>query len=152
MPQCSGKNNKDEKMILVIRISGMVGVSRRVEETLYRVKLRRKYAAVLLEPSAQVQKLLRKIRSYVAYGKVDDQTLIKLIEKRGQPAEKDKKIDAEKVVEQLDKKPLQELGLKPFFRLHPPRGGIESKKHFGVGKGVLGDNKEKINDLVRRML
>jgi len=28
----------------------------------------------------------------------------------------------------------------------------ESKKHFGVGKGVLGDNKEKINELVRRML
>jgi len=36
--------------------------------------------------------------------------------------------------------------------LHPPRKGIESKKHFGVGKGVLGDNKEKINELLERML
>ena len=30
--------------------------------------------------------------------------------------------------------------------------GIESKKHFNVGKGVLGDHKEKINDLIERML
>ncbi|KKL95423.1 hypothetical protein LCGC14_1854700, partial [marine sediment metagenome] len=42
------------------------------------------------------------------------------------------------------------LNLKPFFRLHPPRKGIKSKLHFP--KGVLGDNKEKINDLVLRML
>ncbi len=41
---------------------------------------------------------------------------------------------------------------KNFFRLHPPRRGIESKKHFGVGKGVLGDNGEKINELLVRML
>jgi glycosyltransferase involved in cell wall biosynthesis len=46
----------------------------------------------------------------------------------------------------------EELNLKPFFSLHPPRKGINSKKHFGVKKGVLGDNKEQINDLIKRML
>jgi large subunit ribosomal protein L30 len=46
----------------------------------------------------------------------------------------------------------QDGKLKPFFRLHPPRKGIESKKHFGVGKGVLGNNGDGINDLVLRML
>ena len=46
----------------------------------------------------------------------------------------------------------EHLGLKPFFRLHSPRGGINSKAHFPVRKGVLGDNKEKINELVKRML
>ena len=40
--------------------------------------------------------------------------------------------------------------IENFFRLHPPRGGIKSKIHFP--KGVLGDNKEKINDLIKRML
>jgi hypothetical protein len=63
-----------------------------------------------------------------------------------------KKIDAEKIVAGLEKKTLSELGLKPFFRLHPPVKGIDSKIHFGRKKGVLGDNKDKINDLVRRML
>ena len=72
--------------------------------------------------------------------------------RRGQPIDKKKKIKAEEIVSQLNKKDLSDLGLKPFFRLHPPRGGIESKKHFGVGKGVLGDNKKNINTLVKRML
>ena len=60
-----------------------------------------------------------------------------------------------KPIEGLNKKGLEELGLKPFFRLHPPRGGIESKKHFGVGKGVLGDNKKlssKIEPLSRMQI
>ena len=45
---------------------------------------------------------------------------------------------------------VEELNMKPFFRLHPPRGGINAKIHFP--KGVLGNNKEKINDLIKRML
>ena len=39
-----------------------------------------------------------------------------------------------------------------FFRLHPPRKGIDSKKGFGVGKGVLGNHGDKINELIGRML
>lgn len=139
-------------MIAVIRISGMVKVPKAVQETLHRIYLRRKYATTLLNPSQEISKLLKKIRNYVAYGDIDKKTLLELIKKRGQPVEKEKKVDAEKIVEQLDKKSLKSLGLKPFFRLHPPRKGIESKKHFGVGKGVLGDNKEKINELIKRML
>ncbi|RLE44033.1 50S ribosomal protein L30, partial [Candidatus Woesearchaeota archaeon] len=89
---------------------------------------------------------------FVAYGDIDKETLKLLVEKRAQPLDKSKKLDIEKIVEQIDKKDLKTLGIKPFFRLHPPRKGIESKKHFGVGKGVLGDHKGKINDLIRRML
>jgi len=40
--------------------------------------------------------------------------------------------------------------LKPFFRLHPPRGGLKNSKE-PFPKGVLGYNKE-INELVERML
>ena len=47
-------------------------------------------------------------------------------------------------------KKYDELGIKPFFRLHPPRGGIRSKVHYP--EGVLGNHKEKINELVERML
>ena len=64
-----------------------------------------------------------------------------------------KKIDAKKIIEELEKgKKYEEVNVKPFFRLHPPRKGIESKKHFGVGKGVLGNHKDKINKLIERML
>ncbi|MFH1290148.1 MAG: uL30 family ribosomal protein [Nanoarchaeota archaeon] len=139
-------------MILVIRISGIIGLPSEMRETLYRLKLRRKYSAVLLKPTQETMKLLKKVRNHVAYGGVNKETLTELIRERGQPSDSKSKINAKKIVPDLDKKSLKDLGLKPFFRLHPPRGGIESKKHFGVGKGVLGDNKEKINDLVRRML
>ncbi len=139
-------------MILVIRISGLVNVPKKINEALYRLRLRRKYSAVLLKPSTENQKLLKKIRNYVAYGDINKEALKKLIMKRAHTIPKESEIDAEKIIWQLEKKSLKKLGIKPFFRLHPPRKGIESKKHFGVGKGVLGDNKEKINELVERML
>jgi large subunit ribosomal protein L30 len=139
-------------MILVIRIAGRVGVQKDVKETLERLRLRKKYCAVIIKPSTENQKLLKKIRNQIAYGDITKETLLELIKKRGRYSDKQKKIDAEKILQELDKKSLKDTGLKPFFSLHPPRGGIESKKHFGVGKGVLGDNKGKINDLVKRML
>src|SRR3989338_19358 len=139
-------------MILAIRISGQVKLSHDIVEALYRMRLRKKYSAVLLKPTKENLSLLRKLRDYIAYGDINKETLLDLIKSRGQSMEKSKKINAEKIYEELGKKSLEDLGLKPFFRLHPPRGGIDSNKHFGVARGVLGDNKDKINDLVRRML
>jgi len=139
-------------MIVVIRIRGLVGVPGNVEETLHRVRLRRKYSAVLLKDNEENIKMLKKIRDYVAYGKINDEMLGKLVESRAQNIDKKKKIDAKKVVSEIGKKSYEDLGIKPFFRLHPPRKGIDAKKHFGVDKGVLGDNKEKINELLGRML
>lgn len=138
-------------MILVIRISGMVEVPTTINDTLSRIRLRRKYAAVLLKETDDNYKLLSHIRNFVAFGTIDNATLTELVTKRGQ-ALKGKKIDAIKIVGDIEKKSLEELGLKPFFRLHPPRGGIKSKLHYPLKGGVLGDNKTDINVLVRRML
>ena len=139
-------------MILVIRIAGMVKKPNKIDESLHRLRLRRKYSAVLLEDSDESKKILKNIRDYVAFGKIDGKMLEKLVELRAQPVDKNKKVDAKKVVAGIGNKKYEELEIKPFFRLHPPRKGIESKKHFGVGKGVLGDHKEKINELLGRML
>jgi len=138
-------------MIIAIRISGLVETPSEIGETLFRIRLRRKYSAVLLHPTAENLKLLSKIRNFVAYGEISNETLKELISRRAVPADK-KKIELSKVIEQLEKKSPESAGIKPFFRLHPPRGGIDSKLHFPIRKGVLGDNKEKINELVRRML
>ena len=138
-------------MIIVIRISGLVDVPQKIEEALYRMRLRKKYVAVLVEETPENIKMIENVRNFVAYGHIKEQIIETLIESRGESIDK-KKIDAKKVVSQLSKKSLQELGVKPFFRLHPPRKGIESKKHFGVGKGVLGNNKEHIVKLLERML
>ncbi len=139
-------------MILIIRISGLVDVSSDVNEALFRMRLRKKYTAVVLKDNETSRKLLQKVRNYVAFGNITKEDLTMLLEKRGLPVDKKKKIDVKKVVDGFEKSSLLDLGVKPFFRLHPPRKGIDSKLHFGVRKGVLGDNKDKIAELMRRML
>ena len=141
-------------MILVIRISGDVDLTSEIKETLFRMRIRRKYSAVLIKPSPEALKLLRRVRDFVAFGDINKETLSLLLQKRAIPSKKGKKIDVKKIIEELEKRKLTEIEeIKPFFRLHPPRGGIDSKNHFGTSKkAVLGDNKDKINDLVRRML
>ncbi|MEM3112807.1 MAG: uL30 family ribosomal protein [Candidatus Pacearchaeota archaeon] len=138
-------------MKAVIRVRGLVNINEDIENTLNRLKLRRKYTCVVLEDSKILNGMIKKIRSFVAYGEIDKKTLIELIKYRGQKLDKTKKIDPEKIYEILLKeKKFDNTGIKPFFRLHPPRGGVNTKDHFP--KGILGDNKEKINDLIRRML
>lgn len=141
-------------MIAIIRIHGMVKIKKRLEETLQRLRLKRKYSCVVLvKPKKEQLGMTKNVKNFVAFGEIDKETFEKLIEARGQLINKKKKINVKEVVKELEKgKKYEELNLKPFFRLHPPRKGIDSKKHFGVKKGVLGNNKEKINELIRRML
>lgn len=118
--------------IAVIRIAGQVGLKKPIVETLFRLRLRRKYSCVVFDAPTEIDLgMLKRVKDFVAFGEISDELYKELAEKRGQKGKDGK--------------------LKPFFRLHPPRGGAETKKHFGVGKGILGENK-KMNELVRRML
>lgn len=120
-------------MITAIRIRGDVGLKKDVRETLNRLRLRRKYICIVLEkPTKEQLGMIHRLKDFVAYGEIDESMYKKLVDARGI---KDSKGN-----------------LKPFFRMHPPRGGIESKKHFGVNKGVLGNHGDKINELMERML
>jgi len=117
-------------MICIIRIKGQVGITKETTDTLYRLRLRKKYACVLLEPTKVNLGMINRVKDFVAFGEISEEMKKELIQKRGK-----KDVDGK---------------LKPFFRLHPPRKGIKSKVHYP--KGVLGNNKEKINELVKRML
>ena len=155
MEKQTSEKIKNKELTAVIRISGMVKVKPEIANSLERLKLRRKYSCVLIDISNKnVLGMLKKVKYYVAYGKPEKKTLIDLIKKRAKSIEGNKKeikIDAEKVVEGLlNNKKLKDFGLKPFFRLHPPRKGIKSKLQYP--KGVLGDNKKDINKLIGNML
>jgi large subunit ribosomal protein L30 len=141
-------------MICLIRIRGEVGVNKDIEETLNRLRLRKKYSCIVMHnPGTGESGMIKKVKDFVAFGKINTETFEKLIEKRGQPVDKKKKINPKEVISGFEKgKRLEEMNLKPFFRLHPPRGGIDSKKHFGVAGGVLGNHGDKINELLERML
>jgi large subunit ribosomal protein L30 len=115
-------------MIAVVRISGQVGLNKEIKETLNRLNLRTKYCCVVLEnPNPSQLGMIKVVSNFVAFGELDKETYEKLLKERGKKGNR-------------------------FFRLHPPRGGIDSKKHFGVKKGVLGNNKEEIGKLIGRML
>lgn len=138
-------------MKCIIRISGQVGLRKIIVETLNRLRLQRKYACIVINPSKDQLGMIKKVENFVAFGEINKETFEKLIEKRGQLIDKKKKINVKECAEKIEKgKKYQELNLKPFFRLHPPRKGIDSKKHFP--KGVLGNHKNKINELIERML
>ncbi len=141
-------------MILAIRISGLVEIPQRDNETLMRIRLRRKFSATLLKDTEENNKLIQNIRNHIAYGSVSKEDLLVLLEKRAQPIDKKKKIDVKSAVDALmsGKATFESLNIKPFFRLHPPRGGIDSKLHYPKKKGVLGNHGDKIGILLRRML
>jgi large subunit ribosomal protein L30 len=149
-------------IISVIRIDGEVKVKPQIANTLNRMRLRKKYSSVLINSDNKSQMgMLWKIRHAVAYGEIEKETLSKLLKARAMPdySQVDK---VKKIMEKIEKNPeeiageliegknLEELGIKPFFRLHPPRKGINSKLQYP--KGVLGNNKKDINKLIERML
>jgi ribosomal protein L30/L7E len=111
--------------IAVIRIKGQIGLKKDIIETFKRLNLPKKYSCIILENNEVNKGMVNKVRNFVAFGEINEETLKKLKKSR----------------EKKDKK---------FFGLHPARGGIETKKQFP--KGVLGNNKEKINELIERML
>ena len=115
-------------MIAVIRIRGQVGLDKDMKETLFRMKLRRKYVCAIFEPTKENLGMVKKTRNFISYGEISDETYNELVKKRG------KKVGGK---------------LKPFFRLHPPRGGAETKLHYP--RGILGENKE-MDKLIGRML
>jgi len=140
-------------MIVIIRIRGKVKLNKDVEETLSRLRIKRKYTCVIIdEKDETLVGMLKKVRNCVAYGEIEKGALTRLIEKRGKNIDKSPIKNPEKIAEELEKgKKLSESGLKPFFRLQPPRGGLKSsKKHFP--KGVLGNHGKEINKLIERML
>jgi len=117
-------------MIAIIRIRGQVNIRKEITETLKRLGLKTKYSCLILEkPNAVELGMIEKIKDFVAFGEINQETYKKLVEARGKYSKS-----------------------KTKFRLHPPRGGIDAKKHFGVGKGVLGNHGKEINKLLERML
>lgn len=153
--------------IAIVRISGEHGLTKEIKTTFKLLNLHKKYTCVIVPNSPEVIGMLKRIKDYTTWGELNKETISMILEKRGrihgnQPLTKEyvkekTKLEFDQLIEEInsDKKKIKDVpGLKSFFRLTPPRGGFErkgTKKPFSIG-GVLGYRKEKINDLVKRML
>jgi len=138
-------------MICAIRISGRVGVAPDRVAVLNNIRLRKKFACVLFKEKDKG--ILKIVQDKISYGEIDNETLRLLISKRARkPGNKPITESADVIIKKLEEgKNLEDLGIKPFFSLQPPRGGFKKSTKLLYPKGVLGENKN-INDLVRRML
>ena len=111
---------------LVVRIAGQVKNKVEDNETLSRLKMRKKFSAVLVSEDDVVRMgMVRKVAHKVAFGKVDDD-----------------------FVKELDSKRPAKDGV---YYLHPPVGGFKKSSRLMVPKGILGEH-EDIVKLVGRML
>ena len=153
--------------IAVIRLRGITGIKRDIKDTMNMLRLYNKNHCIIIDNSQNMIGMLRKIKDYVTWGEVDEKTFRELLLKRGRTiGKKNLTLDylKEKTKLSIDefvneffnlKKNFKDIpGLKPYFRLKPPVKGFERKGikvPFSMG-GALGYRKDKINDLILRML
>ena len=152
---------------LVIRARSARGVTKKIRDTMAMLNLTRVNHAVLVPKTASYDGMLQKVKDYVTWGEVDADTISTLIKERGRMVGDKHVTDAEvksasehstiksfsKAIASGETTTKDVEGMKPVFRLHPPRGskgwgGI--KRAYSVG-GALGFRGDDIGDLVARM-
>ncbi len=163
------EKSQGEKNVLLalVRVRGNVGLHPDVKQTFKFLRLYRKNYCVLLPNSRMMFGMVQRVKDYITFGEIDEETLYKLLEKRGRlmgdlpvtdafvmdKLKKDLKGFVSDVFSFKDE--LKSLpGLKLFFRLHPPSGGFERagiKKSYAEG-GALGYRSKDINKLIKRMI
>ena len=153
--------------IVIVQIRGMLKVKPKVKKTIRVFNLPKKHSCVLVDNTNETKGMLHVLKDYVTWGEADLDTVKLLLEKRGKIVGgkkleesylKDKiKLGFDGFAKELveGKKKMKDVpGLKPFFRLNPPKGGFERKgikQPFSLG-GVLGYRSKKIKDLIERMV
>ncbi|NYZ79557.1 50S ribosomal protein L30 [Candidatus Micrarchaeota archaeon] len=152
------------KRVAVVRVRGTVATKGTVEDTLGQLRLTRVNHCVVIGDSPQNMGMVRKCSNYITWGEIDPSTLAFLLSKRAR-APGNRRIGNDELrssgfdsFEELAEKvcnfecELDALkGMKPVFRLHPPTKGYRHVKK-PYPKGALGYRKEKINELLRRMV
>ena len=151
--------------ILAINLHGLINTPGPVRTTLVELGIGKRFAATIVRDEASTLGALKLCKDYVAWCPVDESLLSSLLEQRGRVSST-KRLDgpalkqlgyrdhgdlASKMLKQgLTLSSIQ--GIKPFFGLSPPKGGLKrsSRRQFREG-GVLGEN-PKLPDIVRRMI
>jgi large subunit ribosomal protein L30 len=153
-----------DKMIAAVRVRGRTGVNKDINDTMSMLKLTRINHLVLLDPNPSYNGMLVKAKDYITWGEISEETISQIIAKRGKLTG-DEKVTDEYIKENSDYSSIEELskalvagevkvediGIKPVFRLHPPRKGYEATKTSFKEGGSLG-NRENINELVSKMI
>jgi large subunit ribosomal protein L30 len=153
-------------MKAIVQLRGEVNQSEPVRDTLSMLNLHRVNHATLVPETDAYSGMVTKVNDWVAHGEPSEKTVELLIKQRAEPAEADADIDDEWVDANTDyddvsalaaalleeETTLQDEGLAPTLRLHPPRGGHDGVKHSAKEGGQLGKHTtEEIDTLLEAM-
>lgn len=141
--------------LAVLRIRGRRKLRPQACRTLELLRLERPNHCVLMDDSPQNKGMLEVVKDYVAYGPVDEETIYRLLHKRGR---KGRKMLRTTLKEEELKKTAKEIfsGKKtkehanPVFRLRPPSKGYKNIK-MAYPMGDLG-KRDDMDSLLRRMM
>ncbi len=152
-------------LLAIVRVRGMVDTRKTVNRTLEILGLTENNHCVVVKETPIVNGMIKKAINYITYGVPSKEILKQLILKRGRLLGnkritdewlKANKVTLDSIAEMFEKdsKKIKELGIKKVFRLNPPSKGFERKgvkQPFAQG-GALGDRKDKIDNLLKRMI
>lgn len=149
-----------------VRVRGTVHINPDIKKTLQLLNLTRANHCVLLEEKPSIKGMLRVAKDYITWGEIEKDVLTKLITSRGK-LEGDKEITddylksatsyntVDKISQAIadNKFNYKEIpGVKPVFRLNPPKSGYKGIKRSFKRKGALGYRGKDINKLIERMI
>ncbi len=149
-------------MFAIVRLRGEVNTRPEIRDTLDMLRINRINHCVVVKEDPHFRGMIQKVKDYVAWGNIDEDTLAMLLERRGRLSgnrrltEQFLKEKGYGSVKDLAKAVnsgavgLKELGVKPVFRLHPARKGLKSTKKTAQQGGDLGF-REDIADLIVKM-
>lgn len=152
-------------MYAVVQIRGVVNTRREIKDTLKMLRLHHINHCVIVPDTPEILGMIRKVKDFVAYGEVDEETLATILKTRGR-LEGDVALTDDYVKDHSKFSTIEEFaralqageaylrdvpGLKPVLRLHPPRKGYKTVKRTFQQGGALGYYGKEINNLLYKM-
>jgi len=152
-------------LVAIVRVRGKVDVRKDINDTLNMLNLTENNHCSIFTDNPILRGMLKKAKDYCTWGFIDKDTLKLLLQKRAR-LEGDKrltddffkanKLTIDKLIDEFEKDPktVYKLGIKKVFRLSPPSKGFGKVgiKYPFAQKGALGDRKEEINKLLKKMI
>jgi large subunit ribosomal protein L30 len=152
-------------MYAIVQVRGVVNTRREIKDTLKMLRLHHINHCVLVPETPEYLGMIRKVKDYIAYGEVDEETLATILETRGRLEGNDLLTDEyikthsrfgsigefARALKTGEASVKDIPGLKPVLRLHPPRKGLKTIKRTFPQGGALGYYGKEINILLHKM-
>jgi len=153
-------------MQALVQIRGDVNMDTDIHDTLKMLNIHHVNHCTFVPETDTYNGMVTKVNDFVAFGEPSQETVELLLKTRAEPDKGDADVDDEWVAENTEyddiaglawaliseETSLQEQGLSPTLRLHPPRGGHDGIKHPTKEGGELGrHDTEGIDELLEAM-